>query len=162
VDIGEGDMTDQRELRLAGGCQCGAVRYQLTTAPDHVSVCHCRMCQKASGGPVMAFARVKKSDLRWTRGEPAAFLSSSVVERHFCSACGTPLTYNFIETGNISVTACSLDDPEAVRPALQYSVDRTLSWFPMISKLPGKRTDEFITPDLAKRFVSHQHPDHDT
>jgi hypothetical protein len=146
----------------AGGCQCGAVRYELLAAPDHVSVCHCRMCQKASGGPIMAFARVKKDKLRWTRGAPASFRSSSLVERHFCGACGTPLTYNFIETGNISVTACSLDDPEAVRPVLQYSVDRTLSWFPTIGSLPGKRTEEFITPDLAERFVSHQHPDHDT
>jgi hypothetical protein len=105
---------------------------------------------------------VKKDKLRWTRGAPASFRSSSLVERHFCGACGTPLTYNFIETGNISVTACSLDDPEAVRPVLQYSVDRTLSWFPTLGSLPGKRTEEFITADLAERFVSHQHPDHDT
>ena len=72
------------------------------------------------------------------------------------------MTYNFIETGNISVTAGSLDDPEAVRPTLQYCVDRVLSWFATIGKLPGKRTEEFMTPDLAKRFVSYQHPDHDT
>ena len=155
-------MTEQEKLRISGGCQCGAVRYELATASEHVSVCHCRMCQKASGGPMMAFARVKKSDLRWTRGQPASFRSSSLVERHFCGTCGTPLTYNFIETGNISVTAGSLDDPEAVRPTLQYCVDRVLSWFPTIGKLPGKRTEEFMTPDLAKRFVSYQHPDHDT
>ena len=155
-------MNDREKRRFTGGCQCGAVRYELAAASEHVSVCHCRMCQKASGGPVMAFARVKKDQLRWTRGQPAAFRSSSLVERNFCSACGTPLTYNFIDSGNISVTAGSLDDPEAVRPALQYCVDRTLSWFPTIGGLPGKRTDEFITPDLAKRFVSHQHPDHET
>jgi len=120
------------------------------------------MCQKASGGPIMAFARVKKEELRWSRGTPAAFRSSSLVERHFCSACGTPLTYNFIERPNISVTACSLDDPEVVRPVLQYCVDRKLSWFASIGGLPGKHTDEFITPDLAARFVSHQQPDHET
>ena len=38
-----------------GGCQCGAVRYALLALPLEVSVCHCRMCQKASGGPIMAF-----------------------------------------------------------------------------------------------------------
>jgi len=95
-------------------------------------------------------------------GTPAAFRSSSLVERHFCSACGTPLTYNFIERANISVTACSLDDPEAVRPQLQYCIDGKLSWFASIGGLPGKRTEEFITPDLAARFVSHQQPDHET
>ncbi len=155
-------MTSQENVRFTGGCQCGAVRYALLTEPDEVSVCHCRMCQKASGGPIMAFARVKRPALRWTRGEPASFRSSSLVERHFCGTCGTPLTYNFVESPNISITVGSLDDPGARRPVLQYSVERTLSWFPTIAELPGKRIEEFITPDLASRFVSYQHPDHDT
>jgi hypothetical protein len=154
-------MAGRDDVRLAGGCQCGRVRYELCGAPDHVSVCHCRMCQKASGGPIMAFARVRKSAMRWTRGQPASFRSSSLVERQFCAACGTPLTYNLIEGPNISVTIGSLDDPEAARPVLQYSVEHTVSWFPTIATLPGKRTEEFITPDLAARFVGYQHPDHD-
>jgi hypothetical protein len=68
---------------------------------------------------------------------------------------------NLIEGPNISVTIGSLDDPEAARPVLQYSVEHTVSWFPTIATLPGKRTEEFITPDLAARFVGYQHPDHD-
>ena len=155
-------MAGRDDVHLAGGCQCGRVRYELSGAPDHVSVCHCRMCQKASGGPLMAFARVRKGALRWTRGQPASFRSSSLVERQFCAACGTPLTYNLIEGPNISVTIGSLDDPEAARPVLQYSIEHTLSWFSTITILPGKRTEEFITPDLAARFVGYQHPDHDT
>jgi hypothetical protein len=154
-------MTDQKREGFTGGCQCGAVRYQLLAAP-RASICHCRMCQKASGGPIMAFARVKESELRWTRGQPAVFRSSSLAERHFCSACGTPLTYHFIGSGNISVTAGSLDDPEAVRPERQFGAERMLSWFRGLADLPGKRIDEFITPDLAKRFVDHQHPDRET
>jgi hypothetical protein len=147
---------------MTGGCQCGQVRYELLTKPDHASICHCRMCQKASGGPLMAFARLRKDKLRWTRGQPASFRSSSLVERGFCSACGTPLTYNMLDGPNISVSIGSLDDPEAVRPVLQYSVERTLSWVPTLASLPGKRTEEFITPDLAVRFVSYQHSDGDT
>jgi hypothetical protein len=155
-------MTGHKDGQFTGGCQCGAIRYELSSAPDHVSVCHCRMCQKASGGPMMAFARVKKSNLRWTRGLPPSFRSSTLVERHFCGACGTPLTYNLIESPNISVTVGSLDEPGAARPVLQYSVERTLPWLPTISGLPGKRTEEFMTSDLAARFVSYQHPDHGT
>src|SRR5436190_20019370 len=124
-----------------GGCQCGAVRYQLMTPPDHVSVCYCRMCQKASGSPMMVFARVKLADLRWTQGTPSVFRSSNLAERHFCNACGTPLTYRFVEGPNISVTGCSLDDPEAIKPELQYSIDRKLSWLATVEHLPGKRLD---------------------
>jgi hypothetical protein len=143
---------------MSGGCQCGAVRYRLLCAPTHASICHCRMCQKASGQPVMAFARVPKDKLQWTRGTPGVFRSSNLVERHFCSVCGTPLTYNFIEGSNISVTMCSLDDPENARPELQYSVDMQVSWFAGMHALPSKRTEE----SLKSRMVSYQHPDHET
>jgi hypothetical protein len=155
-------MDDKHAARWTGGCQCGAVRYELLAASDHASICHCRMCQKASGGPFMAFARVNKQQLRWTRGEPSRFRSSNLVERGFCAACGTPLTYNFVERPNISVTVGSLDDPETVAPDLQYGVEGRLSWFAAMTSLPGQRTEEFLTADDKARFVSHQHPDHDT
>jgi hypothetical protein len=155
-------MTNGTTRRWTGGCQCGAVRYATSSAPFHGSVCHCRMCQKASGNANMAFARVDKETLTWTRGEPATFRSSNLVERGFCAACGTPLTYQFQGKPYVSVTLGSLDDPETVLPELQYGIDRMLSWLPGVPTLPGKRTDEFITPDLARDFVSHQHPDHDT
>ena len=150
--------TTDSSRRMSGGCQCGAVRYALLCAPTHASICHCRMCQKASGQPMMAFARVPKDMLRWTRGTPGAFRSSSLVERHFCGACGTPLTYNFIEGPNISVTMCSLDDPEGARPDVQYSVDTQVSWFASMHDLPGRRPDA----DRAARMVSYQHPDRNT
>src|SRR5437868_4033910 len=102
VDRAHGTVPRKRHPRLTGGCQCGAVRYALLAAPDELCVCHCRMCQKASGGPVMAYARVGKHALRWTRGRPAAFRSSNLVERQFCSVCGTPLTYNFLDGPYIS------------------------------------------------------------
>jgi hypothetical protein len=55
---GEHDMTVIKEdaAEWTGGCQCGAVRYQLLTPPEHACICHCRMCQRASGQPFMAFA----------------------------------------------------------------------------------------------------------
>jgi len=47
------------------------------------------------------------------------------------------------------------------RPRLQFNIERTLSWFPPI-RAAGKRTEEFITPDLAARFVGYRRPDHGT
>ncbi len=155
-------MIEPNKITLTGGCQCGAVRYALLAVPSHASVCHCRMCQKASGGPLMAFARVKKTELAWTRGSHAVFRSSSLVERGFCASCGTPLTYNFVEGPNISVTIASLDDPEAARPELQYGIEGELSWFATVRSLPTQRTEDFFAKDVAARLVGHQHPDHDT
>jgi hypothetical protein len=152
----------QSKAEWTGGCQCGAVRYSLATPPEESSICHCRMCQKASGQPFMAFARVNVQDLRWTRGAPTIFRSSNLAERGFCQACGTPLTYRFLEGGDISVSVCSLDRPEAAPPTLQYGIESELPWTATLTALPRQRTDDYLTAEQAARFVGRQHPDRDT
>ena len=108
-------MAIEAAAGLAGGCQCGAVRYRLEAQPTGVNVCHCRMCQKAGGGPFMTFGGVRLDELVWTRGTPKVFVSSSIAERGFCRECGTPLTYRMFERDRISVTLGSLDDPQPSR-----------------------------------------------
>jgi hypothetical protein len=145
------------ERSLTGGCQCGAVRYELLSAPEHASICHCRMCQRASGQPFMAFARVKEENLRWTRGRPSIFASSNIVERGFCNACGTPLTYRRPEAGTVSVTIGSLDDPEAVRPVLQFGIEGKLSWTGDLDRLPVQRTEDWMRENRIAHIDSRQY-----
>ena len=57
---------------MTGGCQCGAVRYALFEMPES-TICHCRMCQKAVGGPFAALCKVPTSRFAWTRGEAGKF-----------------------------------------------------------------------------------------
>jgi hypothetical protein len=149
------------DKRLSGGCQCGAVRYVLLAMPESACICHCRMCQKASGQPFMAFARTRSAGLQWTRGTPARFRSSNVVERGFCKDCGTPLTYQF-RNDNVFVTLCSLDDPGIITPTTQFGVERELPWCSQLAALQRVRSDQDMSPDVAAGLVNHQHPDHDT
>jgi len=53
---------------LSGGCLCGAVRYELQSAPFDCGWCHCRTCQLNSGAPAMVFATVPEGDFVWTSG----------------------------------------------------------------------------------------------
>ena len=78
-------MTAVAKPVLTGGCQCGAIRFALSAPPKKVSICHCRMCQKAAGAPFASFADIDRADFTWTRGKPAAFRSSSIAERDFCA-----------------------------------------------------------------------------
>jgi hypothetical protein len=155
---GEHDVavTKEAAAEWTGGCQCGAVRYQLLTPPEHACICHCRMCQRASGQPFMAFASVRCEDLRWTRGRPSTFVSSNIAERHFCSACGTPLTWLRAESGSIAVTIGSLDVPEAVCPVEQFGVESELSWISGLRALPATRTEDWRREYRIPHIDSHQ------
>ena len=81
-------MTSATKPILTGGCQCGAVRFSCDPPRDRASVCFCRMCQKASGQPFMAFVRFSADQVHWSK-PPDIFKSSNMVERGFCAACGT-------------------------------------------------------------------------
>ena len=155
---GEGSqqLTKEAAAEWTGGCQCGAVRYQLLTPPEHACICHCRMCQRASGQPFMAFASVKRENLRWTRGSPSTFVSSNVAERNFCSACGTPLTYHRVESGSIAVTIGSLDAPEAARPIEQFGIESELSWISGVRALPATFTEDWRREYRIPHIDSHQ------
>lgn len=147
---------------LTGGCQCGAVRYRLARPPGKVSVCFCRMCQKAVGGYFGAFASSRAEDVVWTRGKPSVFRSSEAAERGFCEACGTPLTFSYRGSGRLSVTAGSLDDPAAFPPGEADGVEGKVPFFAEICALEGTRTEDEIPAEEMARYSSRQHPDHDT
>jgi hypothetical protein len=155
-------MASEAQTGLTGGCQCGAVRYQLEAAPKATSICHCRMCQKASGGPFMAFGGTRSGRLVWTRGAPKVFASSDIAERGFCAQCGTPLTYRGLGNEHVSVTLCSLDDPEAVEPAVQIGVESRLRWLERALRAPEKRTEQWLAQEKIQAVHNRQHPDHET
>ena len=126
---------------MEGGCQCGRVRYTVTITDDDAYLCHCRMCQRATGGVSIAFKNVKKADVRWTR-EPDRYQSSPIASRGFCSACGTPLTFEFPDSKNMDLTVGSFDDPYGFRPVHHYAVESWHEAWLDTRDLPTYRTDQ--------------------
>jgi hypothetical protein len=157
-------MSGQRKPVLAGGCQCGAVRYALLARPERAGICHCRMCQKAVGGPFFAWVVAQEADLVWTRGAPALFASSSAAERGFCARCGTPLTFRYHRRPQqIDVSLGSLDDPAAVQPAVVMGTESRLDWCTaLLADARAYRTGEATPPEDLSRIANYQHPDRDT
>jgi hypothetical protein len=145
----------------SGGCQCGAVRFQIEGALGDPSVCHCRMCQKAFGGFYAPLVSVRGTKLTWTRGAPKYFQSSNFVKRGFCENCGTPLTYEAPD--GVALAIGAFDAPQDIAPKIQWGVEAKLAYADHIAELPNRDTlanaDE--APFLAD-VVSYQHPDHDT
>ncbi len=147
-------------MTLAGGCQCGAVRYVLYAEPKS-TFCHCRMCQKATGGVFAALCMVTKADLEWTKVEPAYYASSTVAKRGFCPTCGTPLTFAYDDKDRIEVTTGSLDDPAAVGLVEHFGVESKMPWLKLCDGLPERRTQDVKGspvhgPDFASNQASEQ------
>ncbi|WP_299970059.1 GFA family protein [uncultured Roseobacter sp.] len=75
---------------LTGACLCGAVRITVAGAYDpRPGACHCRMCQRWSGGLFLCFEA--QPEAVTVTGEVARFRSSAFAERAFCPACGSHL-----------------------------------------------------------------------
>ena len=148
-------------MSRTGGCQCGAVRFRVEGELGRASICHCRMCQKAFGGFYGPYVATKPEQVTWTRGQPTLFASSNLVNRGFCPACGTQLTFQ--GAGFFDLAIGAFDDPTDIRPAVQIGLDSKLPWVDELGSLPTPSPDEQArTKVYQAKVISHQHPDHDT
>ena len=143
-----------------GGCQCGAVRFRIEGALSSVSICHCRMCQKAFGAFYAPLATAPENGLIWTRGEPRRYRSSSHVLRGFCAECGTPLTYEAPD--GIALAVGTFDDPASVAPTKQWGIEAKLPYVDDLASLSSERTESDGAAPFLADLKSFQHPDHDT
>ena len=118
-------MTGERKLE--GGCQCGAVRYEIVGEPVMAAICHCTMCRRANAAPAVAWAMFSDAQVTFGKARPKEYASSPEARRGFYAACGP---------GLIDITIGSLDDPEAIRPTLHYWHAEHLSWAEFADDLP--------------------------
>lgn len=143
----------REEPAARGGCQCGAVRYEVPAGPKLASVCHCRMCQRATGNAFAPLLEVPSAGIVW-QGEPAVWASSSVAERGFCAICGTPLFFRDKDGDTTEFMAGALSGFD-FRPVLNSGVEGRVAW---LASLPHQR-DRETRPELLARAVSHQAPE---
>ncbi|MEA3015468.1 MAG: hypothetical protein QOI38_190 [Sphingomonadales bacterium] len=127
---------------MTGGCACGRVRYAAEIENDDAYLCHCRMCQKATGGVSIAFKQVRKTAVSWER-EPDWYQSSPIARRPYCRDCGTPLGFAFPDGENMDLTVGSFDDPSRFVPRHHFGAESMHRAWLSTEGLPEKRTDEY-------------------
>ncbi len=121
-----------------GGCLCGAIRYRLTGPIESVAHCHCGMCRRASGAPVVTWLTVPAARFTVTKGEPARWKSSAHAERTFCPSCGAQITFwSTRYPDEIDVTLGTLDHPERYPAARHVWVADKLPWLHLDEALPA-------------------------
>ncbi len=108
-------------MERSGGCLCGAVRYRATIDKPDFSACHCTMCRKWTGGPLLS---LQASGVEF-EGTPTVYASSDWAERGFCATCGSSLFYRLrTSEGPLYLAYGSLDDVEGLGFTLQVFIDR--------------------------------------
>lgn len=126
-----------------GGCQCGAVRYELTAPPLQVYVCHCRECRKQSASAFGISVIMRSEDVKLVSGNPRRWSrptdSGATLHCFFCPDCGSRVFHgDRLVEDSISVKGGSIDDPPDISQAHHIWTCR---------KLPG-----IVIPEQAQQF----------
>jgi hypothetical protein len=128
---------------MAGGCMCGRVRYTARIDSDDAYLCHCRMCQRASGNVSLALKNVRQADVSWSQ-EPDYYQSSPIARRGFCAACGTSLTFQYLAgTDKMDLIVGTFDDPSRFKPNAHFGAESMHRAWIDTTDLPETRSDDY-------------------
>src|SRR5689334_1765369 len=125
------------KLPLTGGCQCGAVRYEITAAPTMAYTCHCTDCQRLTGSAFSTGLVVMAEAFHPSGGETRPFQritdSGRTSTRWVCVACGTwicggPRPGTAEPETLVVVRAGTLDDTSWLRPVAHFWTRSAQPW----------------------------------
>jgi hypothetical protein len=128
---------------MHGGCACGRIRYTAAIDDDEAYLCHCRMCQRATGSISIAFKNVRKANVAWQGAEPDWFASSPIANRPYCRECGTSLGFAHPDSERMDLTIASFDDPSRFRPTSHFGTESMHRAWINSEGLPEQRSDEY-------------------
>lgn len=144
------------EEKITGGCLCGAIRYEASAQPFWSGYCHCRTCQRATGGLFALFIAFRREELKFIKGEPKFYGSTPWGERGFCSKCGSPLLMRYRgehlseqRLGCFGIYVGSLDHPEIARPTEHEAVETQIPWLVIDDGLPRSRLEDDLQVQQA-------------
>ena len=123
--------------RLAGACECGAVRYEVEDAFLYAANCHCSRCRASTGTAFKAFAGIERSKLAVTGGEGTLLIVGEPDANHTrCAVCGS-LLFSVVRDGAfVHVAMGSLVDAPSIRPTEHIHVGSEAPWFDITDGLP--------------------------
>jgi len=123
-----------------GGCDCGELRYRMTSRPMFVHCCHCRWCQRETGASFALNALIEAERVEHTGGEPEMVLTPSQSGKGQkiarCPTCRVAIWSNYGGGGDLFrfVRVGTLDAPDAFPPDIHIF---TMSKQPWVVIPPG-------------------------
>lgn len=123
-----------------GGCLCGAIRYEVSAPLEKLITCYCTDCQRTSGTGASVNAPLPSSGFRIVHGATKVFSkpadSGTVLHRHFCGDCGSPI---YSQRANMPealvLKAGTLDRHSGLRLAMNIWTRSRQPWTPLDESL---------------------------
>ena len=135
-------MTEFDETSLEGGCDCGGVRYRMTSMPIFVHCCHCRWCQRESGSAFALNAMIEADRVVLLHGKPELVDTPSNSGKgqkfHRCPTCRIALWSNYAGAGDAInfVRVGTLDEPDRLPPDIHIFTASKQPWVILPSDVP--------------------------
>ncbi|PCH57548.1 MAG: aldehyde-activating protein [Legionellales bacterium] len=107
-------MSKSNTIEATGNCLCGNVTLQAKALNTNVGACHCNMCRKWGGGPLLAVDC--GSEVTFTGADNISIFDSSTwAERGFCKQCGTHLFYHLKQRDQYIIPADIFDGVQQLK-----------------------------------------------
>lgn len=126
------------DRKLAGGCLCGMVGYDVVDAFDYAMNCHCGQCRRATGAAFKPFAGIERARLRITQGADAISIFGNPDQAHdvHCMRCGSLLWSVVRDNAWVHVSLGTLIDMPSIRPQMHIFVGSKAPWHEITDDLP--------------------------
>jgi hypothetical protein len=122
------------DFRLTGGCNCGAVRFEVTEPLASASYCHCTRCQRRTGTAASANAATVPGSFHILQGDARlqAWKPEDGWEKWFCGDCGSALfSRDPHDPDRVGVRMGTFDEDPGVRPSTRGFVAYAVPWEPI-------------------------------
>jgi hypothetical protein len=122
------------DFALTGGCNCGAVRFEVTEPLVVASYCHCKRCQRRSGAASSANAHPAPGAFRIVAGADRlrVWKPDDGGETRFCGECGSSLfARNPNHADPIGIRMGAFDGDPGIRPSVHQFVAYAAPWEPI-------------------------------
>ena len=137
--------------RMEGGCACGRIRFAAEVDSDDAYLCHCRMCQRATGSVSIAFVGIRKDAVTWARA-PDFYVSSPIARRPYCRECGCSLGFEFPDSETMDLTVAAFDDPTPFTPKHHFGAESLHRAWLNTEGLPEHKTSDYDV--LVEKWVA--------
>jgi hypothetical protein len=122
-----------------GKCLCGAVSIKINGNISDIIHCHCSLCRKNSGSAFATNGFINTAEFEITSGADilSIFSFKPGRNRHFCSACGSPVfSSNDQDKTRLRIRLGILDSDIVERPLSHNFITSKASWEDLDAMLP--------------------------